>query len=164
MAAWWPTGQRLTGVVQLTNTGSADLDATLDAPGQRSRLAASDLPSGSVRVPAGGTTDVPLEILVPRDVPGDEPVRVAVRAATPDGAPATATADVEPSREALPTEQVRAWPVPDELLGGLDVASLALGATPIPSLDPIGEERLHDGFVAHRLGSLLPHRQPARSP
>ena len=155
VAAWWPTGQRLMGVVQLTNTGSADLDATLDALPSDDAWRV-DLPSESVRVPAGGTTDVPLEILVPRDVPGDEPVRVAVRAATPDGAQATATADVEPSREALPSEQVRAWPVPDKLLGGLDVASLALGATPIPSLDLMGEERLHDGLVATDWGLSYP--------
>ena len=44
------------------------------------------------------------------------------------------------------------WPLPDELLGGLDVGSLALGAVAVPSLDPTGEAALHDGLAIATLG------------
>jgi hypothetical protein len=37
--------------------------------------------------------------------------------------------------------------VPDALLGGLDAASLGLGATPVVSLDADQESRLHDGVT-----------------
>ncbi|HKZ92499.1 MAG TPA: hypothetical protein VJZ50_10190, partial [Candidatus Limnocylindrales bacterium] len=155
VAAWWPTGQRLAGVMRLTNTGEEDLDIRLEA------LASDhawhvDVPGEVVRVTAASQAEVPVEVVVPADVPGDEPVRVSVRARGAAGTQATASADFEPSREALPIDQVRAWSIPDTLLGGLDVASLALGAVPIPSLDLERENLLHDGFVASDWGLSWP--------
>ena len=41
----------------------------------------------------------------------------------------TASAEVTPARDVPPVGAEQAWPVPDALLGGLDVASLAAGAT-----------------------------------
>ena len=59
-----------------------------------------------------------------------------VRARTPDGAQATASASITPRRDAPPVAPVVVWPLPDELLGGLDVASLALGAVTVPIARP----------------------------
>ena len=155
VAAWWPTGQQLAGVVRLTNSRDEDLDVTLDALASDGAWQVS-LPGDAVRVPASGTAEVPVEVIVPADVPGDEPVRLTIRARAAAGAQATTSADVQPSREALPVEQVRAWSVPDALLGGLDVASLALGAVTIPSLYAEGEDRLHDGLAATDWGLSYP--------
>ena len=155
VAAWWPTGQRLAGVMRLTNTGEEDLDITLDAL-TSDQAWHVDVPGEVVRVAAASQAEVPVEVVVPADVPGDGPVRVSVRARGAAGAQATASADLEPSREAPPIDQVRAWSIPGTLLGGLDVASLALGAVPIPSLDLERENLLHDGFAASDWGLSWP--------
>ncbi len=44
------------------------------------------------------------------------------------------------------------WPVPEGLLGGLDVASLAMGGSPTGSVDLAGEMQLHDGTTRVDLG------------
>lgn len=154
-AAWWPTGQRLRGVLRLEGDASAPTHVRLDAMAS-DRTWQVVLPPGEVPVPAGGTAEIPVEVVAPPDIPADEPVRLTVRARTADGRQATVQADLEPSRDALPAEPVQAWSIPDELLGGLDAASLALGAVPLVSLDAEGEDHLHDGFAATDWGLSWP--------
>ena len=155
VAAWWPTGQRLAGIVQLTNAGDEDLDVTLEG-------LASDrgwqlgLSPETVRVPAAGTAEVPVEVVVPADVPGDEPVRLTVRARTAAGGRRPRRSTSRRRERPCPSSRCVRGPSPDSLLGGLDAASLALGAVPITSLDADGENRLHDGFAASDWGLSYP--------
>lgn len=155
LAGWWPTGQRLRGVLRLESDASTPTQVRPDAI-TSDRTWRVVLPSGEVTVPAGGTVEVPVEVLAPADIPGDDPVRLTVRVRSADGRQATAHADLAPSRDALPVEPVRSWSIPDELLGGLDAASLGLGAVPLVSLDADGEARLHDGFAATDWGLSWP--------
>ena len=58
-----------------------------------------------------------------------------------------------PTRDAVPVRAEQAWPVPDALLGGLDVASQALGATIVsPTFSEDSERSLHDGLALDGTG------------
>ena len=72
---------------------------------------------------------------------------------TADGRLATASTDLTPTRDALPIGAEQAWPVPTALLGGLDAASLALGATIVsPTFSEDSERLLHDGLALDGAG------------
>ena len=98
-------------------------------------------------VPAGASVSVPLTIRTLPDAWADVPVRITVRVRTPDGAQRTAFVDITPGRDVPPVSPMQAWSVPAALLGGLDVASLALGAVPAGTVDADGEAQLHDGVT-----------------
>ena len=73
---------------------------------------------------------------------------ITIRASTEDGRVATAATDLMPTRDAVPVGAEQAWPVPDALLGGLDVAWQALGATIVsPTFSEDSERSLHDGLA-----------------
>lgn len=146
VAAYWPDGQRLDGRVVLTNAGAADVEALLDTASSHFGFSIEPLEDRIV-VPAGSSVDVPALIDIAPDAWADIPVRLTVRATSTNGAWASAYAELTPSRTADPANPTRAWPLPDALLGGLDVASLAVGATVIPAFDPAGEAQLHDGIA-----------------
>ena len=97
-----------------------------------------------VDVPAGGTLDVPVTFVVPPDAWADIAVRTTVRARDAAGAQATAFVEMTPGRDTAPVAPYQAWGVPDALLGGLNVASLALGGAPVPAYDPTYEAYLYD--------------------
>jgi hypothetical protein len=146
VAAFWPSGQRIAGTMTVKAEDGGSGPLRLDATTSDDRWSVV-LSTAEVTAQAGAEAAVPLEVLVPRDVAADRPVRVTVRARAPDGASGTAHIDVTPDREAGPLAPYRAWSVPDQLLGGLDLASPALGAVVLGSVDPDGEAALHDGFA-----------------
>ncbi len=80
-----------------------------------------------MRVPAGATVTVPVSVVARPDAWAGVPVRVTVRARDGSGAQATAFTEITPTQDAGPVDPVAAWSVPDALLGGLDVASPAVG-------------------------------------
>ena len=133
VAAYWPTGQRLEATLAIANT--SDQVVKVDLDGVTSQAGWVITPeSGSVEVPPAGSLDVPLAIDAQPDAWADEPVRLTMRARAADGGQRTVTAAVTPRRDAAPVAAERSWSVPESLLGGLDVASLALGATPLISV------------------------------
>ena len=140
VAAYWQDGQRVDALLRLT--ASAPLELGLDAAASHHAWWV-ELPERSVG-PGPGTTEVPITIHVPPDAWRDVPVRLTVRARTTDGAQATAFTDITPVQDVLPVAPEQVWPIPDALLGGLDVASLALGGVPLNGY--YGEEQLHDGL------------------
>lgn len=160
VAAYWPTGQRLEATLALANTSDQVVEVDLDGvTSQAGWIIAPE--SGSVEVPPTGSLDVPLMIHAQPDAWADEPVRLTMRARAADGGQRTVTAAVTPRRDAPPVAPERSWTVPMALLGGLDVASLALGASPLPVVDPDREAQLHDGLSHVGMGfwadtSLLP--------
>jgi hypothetical protein len=145
-AAWWPEGQRLEGSIVLTNPAQASAELTLDAVASHPAFRL-ELPAPPVTVPAGEALEVPIAIAVTPDAWADIPVRLTVRAMAPDGSFATGHTEVVPGRDVEPVRPGAVWPVPEQLLGGLDVAAKALGASVVAAWDPAGEERLHDGFA-----------------
>ncbi len=143
VAAYRDVGQRVTGTLRLADVDGAPVVLALDARTSHHAWTV-ELPP-SVEVPAGGSVDVPVVVGVPADAWRDVPVRVTIRARTSDGSTATTWTGIVPRQDA-PAIAARAWwPLPDALLGGLDVASLALGGAPIDAGSRGGE--LHDGVV-----------------
>ncbi len=151
VAAYWTDGQTLGASLSIVNTGTADVQLSLDSLSSHHAWVA--VPERTeVSVPAGSTTAVPVTIRVPPDAWADIPVRLTVRARDTIGAQATAFVEVTPRRDTAPVAPYRAWSVPNALLGGLDVAALALGGAVVPSIDPIAEAQLHDGLTTTSSG------------
>jgi Mg-chelatase subunit ChlD len=146
VAAYWDAGQHLDGTLSIANTGSASADLALDAVTSDQRWTVS-LSQDHVTVAAGATATVPLTVNVPSDAWADAPVRISVRGADSSGAQATGFANVTPGRDAAPVSPYQAWSVPDALLGGLDVASTALGGAPVLQYDPTMETQMYDGYT-----------------
>lgn len=154
-AGFWPLAQRLRGTLAVVNAGSADASLDLDALLSDDRWSVV-LDPPTLVAPAGAGATAAVTVTVPPDAQADDPVRLTVRARVDDGSQRTASVDLVPDRSAAPVRPVLGHPIPDALLGGLDVASLALGGVPITSLDPDGEARLHDGFAATDWGLSWP--------
>ncbi len=146
VAAWSGSGQRLTGDLVIASDRPESVQVDVDSATSDSRWSLEPA-SSRMMVPARGSISLPLVIQVPPDAPADVPVRVTLRAKAPDGAWTTAFADIVPRRDVALVEPSQAWPVPDALLGGLDVASLAVGGLPYGSSDPTREALLHDGVA-----------------
>jgi len=146
VAAYWAAGQRLTGAVHLVSTGAAAQDLTLD-------WAASDadwsveLERSQVTLPAGGSMDIPVTVRVLPDARVDDAVRLTVRATNASGDVATGWVEEAADPDQAPIAPYQAWHVPDELLGGLNVASAAIGGSPVVSIDPAAEAELYDGVT-----------------
>ena len=111
-----------------------------------------------------------MTISVLSDAAVDDAVRLTVRARDAAGGQTTGWTDVASDPDAPPIGTHQAWSVPDALLGGLDVASAALGGTPVVSIDPDAEAQLYDGvtpadngFSTTMSGSPADgHRRPRR--
>jgi Mg-chelatase subunit ChlD len=146
VAAYWSAGQRVDGYVHLFNTGQTDQALTLDT--RTSHYAWSATTSQTqLNLPAGGSASIPFSVHVQPDAWADVPVRVTVRARDAFGAQQTAYVELTPSATAPPAKPEQAWPVPQALLGGLNVASLALGGAPVSLYDADAEARLYDGVT-----------------
>jgi hypothetical protein len=153
VAAFWPDGQRVEGTLTIANTGPTDLHLELDTV--TSHFAwDTDLSQPSVPVPAGQSVELAVLVTVPADVPGGVPVRITVRARDAAGAQQTAAVEIVPTQDAPAVDPYQAWSVPAPMLGGLDVASLALGAVPMAATDAEAEAeaKLHDGVTPSGTG------------
>jgi hypothetical protein len=149
VAAFEAAGQRVAGRITLVNRGADALDIQLDTTTSDPTWRV-DLDETDVTVPPGASTEVRGVVVVPSQAWTDRPVRATVHARSDQGQ-VTAFSEVTPRPDAPLVEPFRWWSVPDDLLGGLDVASTGLGAVPLVSIDPVAEALLHDGIVA--LGS-----------
>jgi hypothetical protein len=146
VSAYETFGQEVDASLALVNEGSAPVDLVIAGWASDDRWVVRSA-MDRVTVPAGGSMEVPVTVDVPPDTWGDVPTRIALRVAS-GGRGVSAWTDITPDRDASPVSPYQAWPVPEELLGGLDVASLALGATIVsPTFDPRSEELLHDGLA-----------------
>lgn len=145
-AAYWTAGQQLAGTLTLTAERAEPLDLVLDAVTSDPLVTvAFDQPT--VRLEPGATLDVPVTVRFQPDLPRDQPIRLTVRARDAQGTQRTTFAEVVADRDAPPLSPEQAWALPPSMLGGLDVAALALGAVTWPVLDPVGEDALHDGVA-----------------
>ena len=146
VAAYWPAGQRVGGGLTISNPGARPLKLSL-------RTATSDerwrlvLEEAQLTLAASASTEVPFAVLLPANVAADVPVRLSVEARSESGEQGTAAVELTPLRDASPAGAHLTWTVPDALLGGLDLASPALGAVVLPSVDP--RERLPCTMASH---------------
>ena len=151
VSAYEEFGQRVPAMIEIANGGADPLDLALDARTSHYGWTVA-LDHADVSVAAGASVQVPATIVVAPDAWADIPVRITVRARDVAGAQVTASADVTPARDVPAVGAEQAWPVPDALLGGLDVASIAAGATPAGDVDAAQEALLHDGAARIDMG------------
>ena len=151
VAAYILDGQSVAATLTVANGGPADLALTLDAVTSHHAWTV-ELPEAEVTVAASSTAEIPLVIHVPSDAWRGIPVRVTLRARDPSGAQGTAWVEITPTQDAAPVSPSLAWSVPDALLGGLDVASTALGGVPTSAW--YHDLRIHDGLSMAGTGLL----------
>ena len=160
-AAYWTDGQVVEGTLTITNDGDAAVDLDLSArTGQAAWTVTFD--EESVTVDAGESLEIPVAVHVAPDSWADQSIYIAVLSAN-DELATSAMGTVTPSRSAPPLN-VEAWsPLPEQMLGGLDVAWTSLGATPV-AIDetvaaaeaPLYDQMLNTGFGQRIDASLLP--------
>jgi hypothetical protein len=148
VAAYIAQGQRVDGVLAITNDSDDDLSLALQAATTDLRWTV-ELPA-EASVPSGATIEVPITVDVPPDAWRDIPVRVTVAGRTRTGAQSSAWVDIEPVQDVAPVSPTQAWPLPKALLGGLDVGSAALGGVPGGTVRD--EELVHDGYAVAGTG------------
>lgn len=151
IAAYWPDAQLLEAELIAHNRSGEAVSVDLEV--RTSHYLWSVQPATTtLEVPADGSITLPLVIRVEPDAWAGEPVRISLRASDRDGRRATAMIEMEASADAAPLGIQPGWGVPDALLGGLDVAALALGAQPGGTLDPAREAELFDGVTPSGAG------------
>jgi hypothetical protein len=154
VAAYLTVGQRVDGELSLTNTGTEPL--SLDLRATTSHYAwRVEIGEPSVELGAGQTTTVPVAVNILADAWADVPVRVTVAAVDDAGGLASAHVEIVPTAESPAVTPSQSWPIPDALLGGLDVAATALGATVVGAGNPDDEAQLHDGITPDGLGFVV---------
>ena len=126
VSAYRQYGQVVDGNITLTNKGSAPLNLDLNAATSDYRWRAQ-LEETRVAVPAGGSQTVPATVYVPADAWADWPVRISARARASNGGQVESFRSLAVDRDTTPVQPVRAWTLPEELLGGFNVAWDALG-------------------------------------
>ena len=148
VAAYWAEGQQVDVEMELTNGGQATLQLVLDAVTSHHAWRVS-VGQAAITLGPGETATVPITVLVAPDAWADRPVQLTVRARDADGAQRTVAADLVAGRDAPPLNPGRVWPLPDPLVGGLNVAWSALGAAPVAASDgqPVAAQAvLYDGL------------------
>lgn len=91
------------------------------------------LPSAPFVLHPGRTERLPFEVIVLPPARDDQAVVLTVAAVAADGGHATASTRLIARCGALPIAPHRHWPVPEALLGGLNIAWSGLGAEPLVS-------------------------------
>jgi hypothetical protein len=147
VAAYTEFGQRVSAILRLANTGDAALALELDGVTTNASWTL-ELPEDRLDLPAGGSLEVPLEVVIAKDAWADIPVRTTVRVRDDAGRSVTAAADITPRQDVPLVAPEPSWAIPEAMLGGLDVASLALGATTPDS----AQAQLHDGHAMTGIG------------
>lgn len=154
VAAYWHEGQRMEVPVTLVYQGSGQQTVTLDAVTNHP-MWQPQLDQMRLVLDAGTPVTVSLTIRVAPDAWADRPVHLTVRAVGDQNGQQTTQTTVVAVCGASPVAPVQIWPLPETLLGGLNVAATAMGSTHREDRD---EGRLFDGFTPNDGGwnTILP--------
>ena len=119
-------GQRVSGRLELTNTGSEPIEAALEVVTSDHRWTVN-LAESRASLPVGGSASLPIEVLVPADAWADRPARISARARDASGRQAETWAEISVGSEVLPVAPYLHWPIPEALRGGFNAAWLPFG-------------------------------------
>lgn len=138
--------QRQSFAATVHNPGSQSIQVAVEAV--TSHSAWSVTPQRQmVTVEAGKRVQVPLQINLPPDAPAGEAIQIAVRASSPAGT-ASATTTAYALCGATPVNPQTYWPLPGQMLGGLNLAATSLGGRPVADDDKLDRQRgLFDGMT-----------------
>jgi len=147
-AAYWHQGQSVDLPLSLTNQGDSSLMVSLDATSSHHRWLARPT-DAETSIAAGESVVVPITVTVPPDAWANQPVRITARATAATSASRTAAAHVVAKCGAQPVNPHIVWPLPDEILGGLNAAYLGFGGRPFidDNIETRDQGELYDGFT-----------------
>ena len=147
VSAYRINGQRVSGRLQISNPGQAQLEATLEAVTSDFRWSVlSD--QSAISLPAGGNITVPIEIRAPADAWADIPVRISARLRDNAGKQVETWQEIEVVREIPPVSPYLHWSIPDELRGGFNAAWMPFeGEWTADTPDGFRTELLRDDLV-----------------
>ncbi|WP_210269818.1 vWA domain-containing protein [Hyphomicrobium methylovorum] len=151
IAAYWHRGQRVPGTLTVTNSESAPVDVTFATAGLRPgwRL---DLPP-TATIAANASLELPLALEVASDPYAVRPTTITVSMRKGSNNLASASANIAASISAQPIGDHLSFELPDELLGGFNVAWTALGGTlvspPEGANDENGLANINDGLSSN---------------
>lgn len=128
VSAYRPVGQRVSGSVELNNTGPEPLELELEAATSDYRWGVA-LQRTALTLAAGASASVPFELRVPTDAWAERPVRLSVAVRDGAGAQVEGWGEIAVSRDAAPMRPHFGWSVPDRLLGGLNAAWDPMGGS-----------------------------------
>ncbi len=153
LAAFWHEGQAFVATATVENRTDSPQEVRLEAASNNPLVGLSY--EAGLTLAAGESRAVPVEVLVPRDLRDDLPLRVEVSAVSSEG---SAAADVVATArcEAQPVDPRAAWPLPDSLLGRFDALRPNFGAALFGASDYERRDRqLIDGRVGPSGGGYL---------
>lgn len=139
VAAFARSGQRIPVVLNVHNDGTAAVDAALALHLSDDRWTIEGAPP-SLSIEPGATAKAEFALLAPPQLFEGRVVVSAKASAGP--AVSSAEGEIAIAADAQPASPQMSWTLPDALLGGIDVAWSALGATVTP-----GREALIDGYA-----------------
>ncbi len=154
VAAWSVWGQRLAGVIRVTNSGDDDLELEVLTHSTDPRVTLP-LAGDSLSVAAGSNLELPVELTLPADIFSGSPLDFNYGLADGSGKSVSTRASVVPTCEAPLVGGHSWWPVPESVLGYLNVAWQPFGAS--LAADAAGS----DMFVLD--GRISPARPPTRN-
>jgi len=139
VAAYLKRGQKIQGELQLLNTSSEAVQVSLDSAASDHRWQVQ-LARPDVKIPPGETAKIPVQINVPEDAWADRLVSISIRARSANGGQQETSQDVQVERDTASAETQASWPLPEQLLGGFNVAAARLGGKwlDIPDVGTVG--------------------------
>ena len=146
IAAYWEQQQTVTGSLTITNNAEDPVEGSLQtATSHYAWLASID--QDAFDLAPGETVTIPVTVTIDPDAWANVPVRITVGVFTGGAKPITAFFEINPTASAPPVNPKTTWPVPASMLGGLNLASPALGAVPAGTIDVVNESLLYDGLA-----------------
>lgn len=155
LAAQLPGVQNITGAVQIENGSDRALDLDLAAFASNEAWEVQVEPA-AVRLAPGDSAEAALEITAPAGLIADDEVDVRVAAYSDERLIGGAEGRVAALADAAPVAPGADWPLPEEMLGGMNVAAAAFGAQ-IES-----EPGLIDGIAASGMSVRWNRNEAAR--
>lgn len=148
-AAYWHRGQRINGKLTLVNGANKSVEMSLSGsvlqPAWQLKL------PETATVGANATVDIPVTLEIPQDAFAARSIKVIVTAKSGSSLLAKADADFATGIAAPAIGDHLMFTLPDELLGGFNVAWNALGGT-VVNPDPASEDTLaniNDGLAGN---------------
>lgn len=159
VAAFAAAGQRVEGLLRLENQGPDPLDLALESHAGDERWQVT-VAERQLSLQPGAAAELPVSIVVAPDAWAGRPVAIAVAAFAGDASPVHAEAVVTPQLDAAAVAPFPAWPLPDSMLGGLDVAAAAAGGIVVPEEPRLIDGGVNQGTSANLTQSKLRDAQP----
>lgn len=134
VAAYWQYAQKASGALEITSRLSEGFKGKVELASGHANVEAvwkdSESTEIEVEIPANGTLTLPVDLVISPDLRHDYPVIVDFRLIDPQGRVHFDSFSLNAAVDQLGVNSHHRLPMPENMAGGMDVASAALGAEP----------------------------------